>query len=228
MQPNILLGIFSCHRYDYKFDNDTMKDWFVRPNVDRVSALRDTWLKDVTVDYKIFKGRRVGLHDTAVHIRPSDEVWLDAPDDYQHSSQKLKALVQYALAGGYDAIVKVDDDVYLHWDRFMANLPISDYVGGGPSGFAAGCFYWLSRRAMEVLIQQPCFRWQEDFWVGCCLENARIPLVKDVRYHIAPSTQTCQYIADMELYRPHQYISIHSLSPEQMRAYHRLRAEKGK
>ena len=218
----ILLAIFSCHRYNYKFDNDTMKDWFVRPNVDRVSALRDTWLKNVTVDYKIFYGRG------ATRDPLPDEVFLDAPDDYQRSSSKLKALVQYALEKGYDAIAKVDDDVYLHWDRFMANLPTSDYVGGGPSGFAAGCFYWLSRRSMEEIVKQPCFRWQEDFWVGCCLENAHIPLVKDPRFYIAPSTQTCQYISDEALYKPHDYISIHSLSPEQMRAYHRLRAEKGK
>jgi hypothetical protein len=217
----ILLAIFSAHKYDYIDPQGLIKDWFTRPNVDRVSALRDTWLKDVTVDYKIFKGRRIGTPLT-------DEVWLDAPDDYFHSSQKLKALVRYALDQGYDALVKVDDDTFVLWDRFMANLPTSDYVGGGPSGFAAGCFYWLSRRAMEVVVQQPCFRWQEDFWVGCCLENAKIPLVKDPRYYIAPSTQTCQYIADADLYKPHQYISIHSLSPEQMRAYHSLRAEKEK
>lgn len=220
MKP--LLAIFSCHRYDYKFNDPCMKDWFQRPNVDRVSALRDTWLKDVTIDYKIFYGR-----GTTRQALP-DEVFLDAPDGYQHSSQKLKALVQYTLDNGYDALIKIDDDCYLHWDRFMANLPTSDYVGGGPSGFAAGCFYWLTRRAMEAIVQQPCFRWQEDFWVGCSLEIARISLVKDVRYFIAPSTQTCQYISDEDLYKPHQYISIHSLSPEQMRAYHRLRAEKGK
>lgn len=217
----ILLAIFSCHKYDYIDPKGLMKDWFTRPNVDRVSALRDTWLKDVTVDYKIFYGRGTG------RLPLPDEIFLDTPDGYYHSSQKLKAVVQYALDNGYDAITKVDDDVYLHWDRFMANLPTSDYVGGGPSGFAAGCFYWLTRRAMEVVVSQPCFRWQEDFWVGCCMENARIPLVKDARYYIAPSTQTCQYISDEALYKPHEFISIHSLSPEQMRAYHRLRAEKG-
>ena len=43
----ILLAVFSCHRYEYPPD-----DWFKRPVVDRVSALRDTWLKDVTIDYK--------------------------------------------------------------------------------------------------------------------------------------------------------------------------------
>lgn len=213
----ILLGVFSCHKYDYKFDDGCTKDWFIRRNVDRVSALRDTWLKDVTVDYKIFKGR---IPKDTTRTSLQDEVFLDAPDDYQHSSQKLKALVQYALEKGYDAIAKADDDIYLHWDRFMANLPTSDYVGGGPSSFAAGCFYCLTRRAMERVVANPCFRWQEDYWVGSCLENARIPLVKDSRYYIAPSTQSCQYVSDEALYKPHSHISIHSLSPIQMREYH--------
>ena len=212
----VLLAIFSCHKYDYKFDDGCTKDWFTRTNVDRVGALRDTWLKDVTVDYKIFYGAG------AKRAAEKDEVFLNAPDDYQHSSQKLKALVQYALEKGYDAIAKSDDDIYLHWDRFMTNLPISDYVGGGPSGFAAGCFYWLSAEAMRLLVQQPCFRWQEDYWVGSVLENARIRLVKDSRYYIAPSTQSCQYISDEALYKPHSHISIHSLSPTQMRAYYKF------
>src|ERR1035437_7889342 len=193
----VLLAIFSCHKYDYKFDDGCTKDWFTRTNVDRVGALRDTWLKDVTVDYKIFYGQG--------GTRPpqDDEVYLSAPDDYQHSSQKLKALVQYALEKGYDAIAKSDDDMYLHWDRFMTNLPISDYVGGGPSGFAAGCFYWLTLRAIEEVVAHPCVRWQEDYWVGSCLEKARIPLVKDSRYYIAPSTQINQWITDEALYMPH-------------------------
>src|ERR1017187_3958387 len=101
----ILLVIFSCHQYNYKFDNQCMKDWFIRPDVDRVSALRDTWLKDVTVDYIVVKGR-----PTARQEPLPDEIFVDAPDDYQHSSLKLKELVQYALALGYGYILKIDDD----------------------------------------------------------------------------------------------------------------------
>ena len=216
----ILLAIFSCHQYDYKFDDQNMKDWFVRPNVDRVSALRDTWLKDVTCDYKIFKGRRAGIHDSALHIRPSDEVWLDAPDGYQHSSRKLKTLVQYALDCGYDYVLKIDDDVFVYWDRLNLN-PTADYIGGGPSGFAAGCAYWLSKQAMQLLVQQPCFRWQEDYWVGCVMEMNHVPFTKDARYYIAPTTQKNQYISDEALSKPNDYLSIHSLSPNQMRQHYK-------
>jgi hypothetical protein len=209
----ILLAVFSCHRYEYKFDDGTV-DWYTRSNVDRVSALRDTWLKDVTVDYKIFRGLGNG---TTIPL--PDEVFLDTPDDYQHSSRKLKALVQYALDNGYDYLLKVDDDVWVYWNRLDLN-PTADYIGGGPSNFAAGCAYWLSRKAMQLLVQNTCFRWQEDFWAGCVMENNRIPFTRDARYYIAPSTKTNQYISSEELAKPNDYLTIHSLSPEQMRQYY--------
>jgi len=214
----ILLAIFSAHKYDYKFNDPCMTDWFVRPDVDRVSALRDTWLKDVTVDYKIFYGVQPGGRVNRAPLE--DEVFLNAPDGYQHSSQKLKALAQYALDNGYEYLLKIDDDVFVYWDRLNLN-PTADYIGGGPSGFAAGCAYWLSKRSMTLLADSPPFRWQEDFWVGCVMENNHIPLTKDARYFIAPTTRTNQYISDEALSNPNQYLTIHSLSPEQMRRHYK-------
>ena len=210
----VLLSIFSCHKYDYVDPNGLLKDWFTRPNVDRVSALRDTWLKDVTVDYKIFYGRGAK--------RPSlpDEVFLDAPDDYYHSSQKLKALAAYALNQGYQYTLKIDDDTWVYWNRLDLN-PTADYIGGGVNtNFAPGCAYWMSARLMQALIASPCFRWQEDGWVGEVAERNRIPFTRDPRYYIAPSTKDCQYISDKALSKPNDYLTIHSLSPEQMRTYY--------
>ena len=209
----ILLAVFSCHRYYYKFDDGLIEDWFHRTNVDRVSALRDTWLKDVTCDYKIFYGAG------AKRAAEKDEVFLNAPDGYQHSSQKLKALVQYALDHGYDYVLKVDDDVFVYWDRLNLH-PTADYIGSGPSSFASGFTYWLSAKAMRLLVASPCFRWQEDYWVGSVMENNHIPLLKDTRYFCAPTTRTNQYISDEELSKPNDYLTIHSLSPEQMRTYY--------
>jgi hypothetical protein len=83
-----LLAIFTCHRYTYP-----PNDWLKHPVMDRVSALRDTWLKDVTIDYKLFYG--IG----GLNPKP-DEVFLQAPDDYLSSSYKLKALVRWALNHG--------------------------------------------------------------------------------------------------------------------------------
>ena len=207
----LLLGIFSCHRYDYHFDDQCMKDWYIRTDVDRVSALRDTWLRDVDCDYKIFYGRGANREPLA------DEIFLDAPDDYQHSSQKLKKLVQYALETGHDRLLKIDDDTWAYWDRLKKIVLSDDYVGGGPSNFAAGFTYWLSAKAMNLLVNTSCYQWQEDFWVGRVLESHGVKFVKDPRYFVAPTTKNCQYISDEELAKPNNYLTIHSLSPDQMR-----------
>ena len=207
----LLLGIFSCHRYDYHFDDQCMKDWYIRTDVDRVSALRDTWLRDVDCDYKIFYGRGANRESLA------DEIFLDAPDDYQHSSQKLKKLVQYALDTGHDRLLKIDDDTWAYWDRLKKIVPSDDYVGGGPSNFAAGFTYWLSAKAMNLLVNTSCYQWQEDFWVGRVLESHGVKFVKDPRYFVAPTTKENQYILDEELAKSNNYLTIHALSPDQMR-----------
>jgi hypothetical protein len=230
----ILLAIFTCHKYQYTTPGSNMKDWFTRPVTDRVSGIRDSWLKDVTGDYKFFYGRG----DEA--LRKSDTVFLNAPDDYLHSAEKLKALVQWALANGYDKLVKIDDDMYVYYDRLMANVPTEDYVGSStgpvrtPTGvnpgnaewwkktaiYCSGCTYWLSKKAMEVLATAPAGCWAEDRWCGETLFRNKIFSTINNRYYIAPHTRTCQYITDEELYKPNNYLTIHSLSPDQMRRYY--------
>jgi hypothetical protein len=222
----ILLAIFSCHSYMYTAEG--MRDWFTRTTVDRVSAVRDSWLKDVQCDYKIFKGRRIGIRDTAVHIRPSDEVWLDAIDDYHHSAEKIRALIKYALDNGYDYVCKVDDDVYVYYDRLMANAPTADYVGsdrgeslvGLKADFCPGFTYWLSRRAMELLDKSPAGTWAEDRWIGEALKKQQIRCAFDNRYHLVRPTRTNPYISDGELEQTNNFLTIHALSPDQMRRHY--------
>ena len=227
--PKLLLVIFSCHRYNYSPD-----DWFKRPTVDRLSALRDTWLKDVTVDYKIFKGRRVGLHDTALHIRPTDEVWLDAGDDYRQSNEKIKGVIAYALEHGYDYLIKVDDDVYCYWERMNLN-PTADYMGGGGpqyrGQYCAGITYYLSRRAMQILSNTSLATsdinaWAEDRWVGTSLWRHQIRCEFDLGYYVAKPTRTNQYISDADLEKlGHTFKTVHAMTPDQMRGYHAKRLQ---
>lgn len=218
----ILLGIFSCHKYQYSSQDSLIRDWFSRPVVDRVQAIRDTWLKDVTMDYKIVKGRGNEA------FRKSDELFLNCPDDYLHSTEKIRALIRYTLDQGYDYLLKIDDDVYVYWDRLMQNVPTADYVGGGPFGgpvggisgcYASGMTYWLSKHAMETLMACPAGSWAEDRWVGESLKKKGIQCVFDPRYYIVPPTRRNQYISDEELARPNGYLAIHSLSPDQMRRH---------
>ena len=223
-----LLAIMSCHRYDYVFPG--FVDWFTRPVVDRISGIRESWLKDVTIDYKIFYG--------AGQRQPSsDEVFLNCRDGYFYSFEKIRAIIQYALSNGYDYLLKCDDDVYVYWDRLLRNMPTADYVGrgqgwaveeGGKSfatPFAPGPTYGLSRRSMEYLITSPLGAWAEDRWVGESLQRGGIGLTVENRFHLVRPTRTCQYMSDAELDSPNDYLTIHSLSPEQMvRHWRRNRA----
>ena len=195
-----------------------MRDWFTRPVVNRVEAIRDTWLKDVTFDYKFFYGRGPDA------FRKSDTVFLNAPDDYHHSDQKIRGVIRYALEHGYDRLLKIDDDVYAYWNRITANVPSADYVGGGPFGpgsaYCSGAAYWLSRKAMEILDRARAGCWAEDRWVGETLQRANIHCAFDPRYFVALQTRSNQYISDEALAATHDYITIHSLSPDQMRREH--------
>src|SRR5258708_2118179 len=67
-----LLCVYTCHRYDYT--SSTYADWFDRSvSVNRLSAIRDTWLKDVDIDYRVFFGRPPkGMDRTPL----ADEVFL--------------------------------------------------------------------------------------------------------------------------------------------------------
>lgn len=204
-----LLAVFSCHKYVYSAEG--LRDWFVRPSgEDRVQSLRETWLNDVNIDYKIFYGRG-GTNPK------SDEVFLSAPDDYHHSAEKFRMLLRYALDYGYDRLIKVDDDVWVYWNRLKENIPTADYVGTGPSNFAAGFTYSLSKRAMEIVVKSPDGVFAEDRWAGESLRRAGIYLTREPRFHLVKPTRVNQYISDEDLLKPNDYLTIHSLSPTQMR-----------
>lgn len=220
-----MLAVFSCHKYEYTDPAGLLTDWFQRQTVDRISALRDTWLKDVTCDYKIFKGRG---NDT---LRNSDTVFLNAPDDYHHSAEKIRALIRYALDNGYEQVFKVDDDVWVYYDRLMANVPTADYAGsdrgepldGLKADFCPGFSYWLSKRAMQLLDKSPAGTWAEDRWIGEALKKQQIHCAFDNRYHLVKPTRTNPYISDGELEQPNNFLTIHALSPDQMRRHYEAR-----
>lgn len=224
-----LVAIFTCHQYDYK--HPQFVDWFKRPTADRVSALRDTWLKDVAAsgtDYKLFYGRppqKKKIVDARIVIDrdfrapEKDEIFLECGDDYYSSGQKIRGVINYALDNGYDRLCKIDDDVYVYWDRLAKNAP-TKWTGGGKPNTPAGPCYWLMRGDMQTVRENGANHWAEDAMVGTILLNQnRVPTF-DERYYIAPQTQHNQYITDEELALPNNYLTIHSLSPAQMRKHY--------
>jgi hypothetical protein len=222
-----LLAIFTCHQYDYK--HSEYQDWYTRPVKPRVDGIRASWLKDVDIDYKFFYGRPpvkykevarhniVGLEVDKNNITPrEDEVFLNVNDGYYYSAEKIRAIVSYALEHGYDRVVKVDDDVYVYWDRLMANAPEDAWVGGGSPNAIAGPCYWLRKSSLLFLNANSAPHWAEDAWVGTVLLNNNVTPRFDARYYIAPQSRTNQYISDEALSKSNDYLTIHSLSPAQM------------
>jgi hypothetical protein len=162
-------------------------------------ALRDTWLKDLaryrpTVDYKFFFGEGQGI-GSSKDLSPSDGILLPGvPDGYGHLTYKTQASLRWAHAEGYDFVFRCFPDTYVRLDRLMA-CPFwnydyygdfrsesteqhhQNYASGGPG-------YWLSRRAFELLLDQPILGiWRdtitpyaEDLWVGNRLGIAPVKL----------------------------------------------------
>ena len=74
---------------------------------------------------------------------------------------------------------------------------------------------------MEIVAASPEISWAEDRHVGEALKRAGVNPTFDFRYYIAPPTRSNQYLSEEALAQPNDYITIHSLSPDQMRRHWR-------
>lgn len=143
-----LIAIPSCHKFAHLRQ-----------------ACRDTWVGKwgSLVDVRFFLGRP---------IFPStiDEISLDVPDGYKELPIKVRGMFRWILDNGYDRVFKCDDDTYVHIPRLLAcGKDEFDYVGrlDNPSHYTfwmqGGAGYWLSRRAMEYLVDIPLSAWESDW-----------------------------------------------------------------
>jgi hypothetical protein len=192
--PKILIAIPACHKYDYSKWESEKSPHFDKSKAyngeaygtdihisfnkdDRIGALRDTWLKDLAtfkehVDYKFFYG--------TPHDRPAldDEVYLGCPDDYAALPLKSVEIAKYAYHNGYDFVWKGDDDTGVYVDRLIHELmsykfDYAGYVNGKIC--AGGVGYWMSRRAMKAVVDNPKpDHWAEDVSIGRILNRADI------------------------------------------------------
>lgn len=123
-----------------------------RGNIARRQAVRDSWFNQSPdgVDVCFFVGGGTPLEEER------DVLCVDAPDDYDHLPQKVRAFFTACLEQEFDWLFKCDDDTYLALDRLRGIIVDGyDLVGneflesrGSPSG---GAGYLLSRRMVEVL-----------------------------------------------------------------------------
>lgn len=159
-------------------------------------AIRDTWAKNPAQPVRFFLGREYGE-------TKADEVIVDAPDDYQHVTEKSREIFRYALREGYDYVLHCGRDTYLNIDRVMnAGLEKFEYAGcktGGSytSGFcpiipdkhgwceytSGGAGTWLSRRAMALIVNSPLYHQADDLLYGWILGNEGIALYHHNGFH---------------------------------------------
>ena len=138
-------------------------------HTDRHDVIRRTWLEGSvpeptafdlgTWEYRFFVGGPL--------LFPKhkwDEVWVDAPDDYEGLPLKTMAICDWARRHEYTHLFKCDTDTYVHVDRLLASgFQAHDYAGFFRDPFdshlqsckgsyaSGGPGYWLSNRAMAII-----------------------------------------------------------------------------
>ena len=152
--PRILIAISSCQNYE---DNGLSQ------------PMRDTWLPEAVLlgmDYKFFYGRGAKKRDDVVVVDA-------AADGYYDLTTKTKEKIKWALFQGYDYMFACFTDTYAAPERLLSSgFEKSDYFGDvychadGKPYCQGGQGYFLSRRAMELLNDDPTNYPNEDCWVG--------------------------------------------------------------
>jgi hypothetical protein len=175
-------------------------------------AMRDTWLFDTQFfgfNYRFFigNGAQTGEDESLLlntyasrafpdkvlvdpdisNIRYScDHVILDVPDDYMHVSYKFREACKWAWLRGYDYIFQAITDTFVVPSRLLASgFEHYDYVGTANAELTAvggGPGFWLSRKAMQILISAPVTHWCSDGWTGDVMSRNGIKLTHDSRY----------------------------------------------
>lgn len=136
-------------------------------------AQRVTWAPHMQADVRFFVGR-------SPQLQTADAIVLDVDDSYDGLSQKTVAITRWALARGYELVLKANDDVLLFPGRLRLPPPEVDYAGWAQDGgtWIQGHVYWMRRCALKVIAAQelpPVSPQQvEDRWVGAVLRAAGV------------------------------------------------------
>lgn len=207
----LLIAIPTCHQYVYHDAGAAHRNG---NNVLRSNAIRETWYKiwekhREEIDLKFFFGH---FPSEATRCPNPDEIFLDVPDDYSNLPAKVQKTFQWALDQGYDYVLKVDDDVFVYVDRLLKEFEEVDYKGASGGDFISGAAYWISRRAMQIIVDTPWPKeeWAEDRWVGKTLGKHGILPLNDDRF------QVCHCDVCLKKFSEESRITLHTNGPELM------------
>lgn len=126
-----------------------------------------------------------------------DEMLFNCDDGYLGLPWKTTESLQWALDEGYQGIIRGFVDTYL-FTRVIEKSNL--FTSGDAAGWSFGCSpcpahpdlthsapfggaaYWTSRRAAQVIVDQPIRHWGEDTHAGFALQQAGIELIHDERF----------------------------------------------
>ena len=191
----ILIAISSWKNGAYKGYNQSQRDTWLNdlhkyPNIDYRFFVGDgnPTGEDEGALYATFQQVLQGHTNQPEHLKgieaptfvpKGDEVVLaNVPDDYMHVAFKDKAILRWAYAREYDYIFICDADTYVDVDRLMASGFEKHDYSGFPFGIfgAEGMGYWLSRRCIPMIVDEPVHVWGADQFVGDVLYKRGIKL----------------------------------------------------
>jgi hypothetical protein len=212
----VLVAVPSCRKDDWSQcpawigDHSSLLDRATP--AERRQAVRDTWWNRLNGDHRFFFG-----HTNDVLL--NDEISLPVSDSFRFHCDKNKAMLSWALQQGYEWVFRCDDDTFIKADQL--EIPEKgDQVGWGPelgnwhNYITGGAGFWLSRAAVELIVNSPTTKTHEDdLWIGRdILEKSSLDRVHDPRYYPSP-THTIEIDK-----LPNDWITCHSCTPEIMRA----------
>lgn len=209
---------------------------------DRMEACRKTWLSELpdlarfphihnnlSTSYKGFSDADLGLVEVNQHDNANDPI----------RTHRTKRMVQWAYDLGFDYIFRVDTDAYVWVNRLLkSGFENHDYMGwcldvperpGHPwcmNTAHGGIGFFLSRRAMKVVIDAPVEKYSDgkywgDLWAGQALWRKGIKCHRDTRF-LDGSGHPKHHgnIFVDELPANHQYIAIHPCPIASLHAIH--------
>lgn len=218
-------------------------------------AMRDTWLKDTgSAEYHFFLGDSTIPNEDMALLEESwkkespayteskflneaatgyeikgDEILLTTSDKYEHMSLKLKETLRWSLDNNFDFVFVCLTDTYVSVDRLLhSNFESCEYCGtsnGERTAIGGGPGMWLSRRAVEFLVNSPITNWAYDRWVGEVMRDKEVPLTHDSRYTnldlgdeppLPENTIITSHIAnrDRTVYHPEMMTKLHDRCKE--------------
>ena len=174
----------------------------------RAAVCESTWLRGSPVPYKFFRDSELGLDESDPLVR----------------QKRMKGMCRYALDHGYDYLFRVDSDAYVRVPALLrSDFQNHDYMGWclhytGPMArnrtAHGGAGFFLSRRAMELVVDAPHFPHSDgyhwgDIYTGQLLFDHGIGCFADRRFVDDIFTVTPL---------PENWITLHPLTLDEMRA----------